>query len=457
MKTLADWIRRYPRWAGILGSALISWGSCNSEFSHGPEGWPNPVVRAIGAAVPTPVDWLLIVAGAALLSAAWWALRPSSDSGTRVATLPDALLTLAIWSAPLLLAPPILSADAVLYADLGWILHVGQNPYLVGLTGAGGPFAPQVDPLWAGNGVAYPPGSLLAAEVVVAATGAHPYWTVAAMRLPAIVGILLIGLALPGLARRLGVPGERALWLGLLNPMVVLHFAGGAHNDALMVGLALWAVRVALLRPHWVFGLVFGPVLVGVAMLAKQQSGLAVLATAGLPIIAQLRGVGLPVRLWRLGWRSAVAAAVAVTVFVAGSIASGLGFGWLGWLDLMGNTGTPAPFSIIGKLGALILGAAGGDASGFLTVIGVLSNLALVATLTWVVLHFSDRPLHAVAWGSLAVSVLGQSLHPWYTPWSFALLALIPLSRRQQSWVERFAIAFVVWNAIQTVVWHSMP
>ena len=71
------------------------------------------------------------------------------------------LVVLGLWSLPLLLVPPVLSADAVLYADLGWIVHQGQNPYLVGLTGAGGPYAPHVDPPWAGGGVAYPPLALL--------------------------------------------------------------------------------------------------------------------------------------------------------------------------------------------------------------------------------------------------------------------------------------------------------
>ncbi|MBK8460691.1 MAG: polyprenol phosphomannose-dependent alpha 1,6 mannosyltransferase MptB [Micropruina sp.] len=265
MRPLPAVIRSHPRASGFLGSALIAWGSCHPEFSHGADGWPNPVVRAIGASLPQPLDWVVIVAGVVLLCAAWWSLRPSGPAGHQ----PEAglrsgvLVTLAIWSAPLLLAPPILSADAVLYADLGWILQTGADPYLVGLTGAGGPFAPLVDPLWAGNGVAYPPGSLLVAQAVVAATGADPYWSVVAMRLPALAGVALIALTLPSLARRLGVPGDRALWLGLLNPLLIVHFVGGAHNDALMVGLAMTALWVALRRPHWAFGLLLGPLLVG--------------------------------------------------------------------------------------------------------------------------------------------------------------------------------------------------
>jgi hypothetical protein len=46
-------------------------------------------------------------------------------------------------------------------------------------------------------------------------------------------------------------------------------------------------------------------------------------------------------------------------------------------------------------------------------------------------------------------------MHPWYLPWSLALLALVPLTVRQRYAVYGLAIAFCVWNAIQTVVWHG--
>ena len=36
-----------------------------------------------------------------------------------------------------------------------------------------------------------------------------------------------------------------------------------------------------------------------------------------------------------------------------------------------------------------------------------------------------------------------------------ALLGLVPLTRRQRLWVAGFVVAFLVWNAFQTVVWHG--
>lgn len=450
---------RAPLALGALGTTLVAWGTCHPEFSHGPSGWPNPLIDALGRAAVWPLDWIVIVVGVVLLCRAWWRLRPASpgnpdEARTTRRTLGVALLA---WSAPLLLVPPVLSADAVLYADLGWILHSGANPYQVGLTGAGGPYAAQVDPLWAGHGVAYPPLALLLDRAVVALAGFHPYVGIIAMRLPAIASVAGLWWLLPRLAKTLGRPIGPALWLGVLNPLVVLHFIGGAHNDAPMVALAVAGIWVALARPGWLYSLVLGPAVIGVAMACKQQAGLAVVAAAGVPVAAALAALPLWPRLWLLARRTAVATLVALGVFAAISASSGLGLGWTRWLSLMGNTGTPAPFSIIGKLGTLAIGALGGDPSGFLAAVALASGVALLGALAWVLVHFADRPLAAVAWGSLAVSVLGQSMHPWYLPWSLVLFALVPLSARQHRGVVGFAVAFVVWNSIQTVVWHTMP
>ncbi|MFT4294536.1 MAG: polyprenol phosphomannose-dependent alpha 1,6 mannosyltransferase MptB [Micropruina sp.] len=452
-----------PAAIGVLGTLLIGWGSCHPEFAHGPDGWPSPLVNAIGLALPLPANRFAIVAGVLLLVAAWWLLRPADrDDGPasgapRTSPRRRTLVAMALWSLPLLLVPPVLSADAVLYADLGWIVNQGQNPYLVGLTGAGGPYAPHVDPLWAGSGVAYPPLALLTDALVVKVAGFASYGGIVAMRLPALAALAVIAWVLPRLARDLGVDADRALWWGLANPLVMLHFVGGAHNDALMVAVALVGVWLAVRRPGWLWSLLIAPAVIGVAMAFKQQAGLAALACAGLPVAAQLARSSLPARLWLLGRRSAVAVLVAGVVFAGVTMASGLGFGWTRWLSLMGKAGTAAPFSLLSQAGELLIGATGGDPSWWLAAVGTVSTLTLLGVLGWVLVRFADRPLAAVAWGSLAVSVLGQSMHPWYIPWSVGLLALLPLTRRQFGWATGFVVAFAVWNAVQTVVWHSVP
>ena len=474
-------LARTPFWAaiviGVLGTALIGWGSCHPEFAHGPEGWPSEVVNAIGLALPLPWNRVAIIAGVLLLVLAWWALKPgeggpvvghradpadpaTSSVGARSAGPAYGrrlLVALGLWAVPLLLVPPVLSADAVLYADLGWIVSQGGNPYLVGLMGAGGPYAPHVDPLWGGSGVAYPPLALLVNAVVVGLTGFATYGGIIVMRAPVLVALAVIAWVLPRLATRFGLDADRALWWGLANPLVVLHFIGGAHNDALMIAVALAAIWLAVRTPHWAWGLLAGPAAIGVAMAFKQQAGLAVIACAGLPIAARLAELTLGRRLWLLGWRSALAAGVAVAVFVAVSVAGGLGFGWTAWLSLMGKAGTAAPFSLLAQGGEKLILATGGDPTWWLQAVGTASTITLLVVLAWVLIRFADRPLAAVAWGSLAVSALGQSMHPWYIPWSIALLALVPLTQRQFRWVTAFVVAFATWNAVQTVVWHSMP
>lgn len=443
---------------GTLATFLMAWGNSNPEFSFDPRGWPNAAVDALGRAAPQHYDKMILVVGSVLLSWVWWRLRP--HEGTPAVRRPGALV--ALWSLPFLLTPPQLTGDPVLYADLGWIVLQGQNPYVVGLTGAGGPYAAGVDTLWAGHGVAYPPLTLLLNAALVALTGAHPWYGILAQRIPAVVGVVLLGVLLPRIVALLR-PGAsdlatwqaRATWWGLLNPLLVVHFLGGAHNDALMAGVVVLAVWVVLALPGPWARWLLAPVLVGVAMALKQQAGLAVLPVAGLPVLVLLRHTPLPRRLWVLGVRVAGVTGVAVATFVAISLASGLGFGWLGWLNLMGVAGTPAPFWILQDWGGEALLQAGVDPSGFRRVVGLGSNVVLLGALAWIVVRWSARPLQSVGWAALALAILGQSMHPWYLPWALAFLGLGPMTRRQRVVVGGFVMAFVVWNTIQTVAWHG--
>ncbi|WP_282005222.1 hypothetical protein [Propioniciclava sinopodophylli] len=486
---------------GMVASTLIAWGSAHPEFSFNPAGWLDPTVMAIGTALPMPWNRVAIVLGCLVLSVLWWFLRP--HAGRHAIGRPRLLL--AVWALPLLLAPPVLSGDAVLYADSGWVENHGGSVYTDGLGSAGGPFAPSVDELWRGSGVAYPPLTLLVNQLVVALTGNDDYWSFVAMRLPAIVGVALIAFTVPRIAAYLaekpwsgrpggpsrlaslapqgpqgppslapqgppslapqgaspGGAGDGAIWWGLLNPLLLVHFIGGAHNDALMVGaslLAIWVTVVAMRGDDTRRALllwVVAPVLVGVAMALKQQGGLTVLAVAGIPIIDQLRAQPPGRRLVTYGVRTAGVTAVAVVTFVLIAFLSGKGFGWTAWLTLMGTAGTPAPFALLGQFGGDLIAWLGADPSGFRFAVGMASNITLLAVLAWVVIHFSDRPVSAVGWGSLAVAILGQSMHPWYVPWSLALLGLVPLTDKQRRWVAGFVLAFLVWNSIQTVLWHG--
>lgn len=438
-------------WIGFLGSLAIAWGSCHPEFSFDPRGWASETINRFGEILePAYLDRIFIVAGILALTWGWWHIRP-----TRTRPPVHAPTTLALWAAPLLLVPPVLSPDITLYADLGWLLHVGADPYQTGLATHGGPFAPMVDQLWAGSGVAYPPLTLRMAQLFDTLTGFHPYWSVVAMRIPAVLSVVAMLFFVPRIAEQVGVPKRGAVWLGVLNPLLIVHFIGAAHNDAPMVATSLAAIWLVLTwRSRWAEFLV-APLLVGLAMSFKQQGGLTVIAVAGLPVITTLATATLGKRLWLLAWRSAAVTAVAAAGFVGITALTGLGLGWTRWLDLMGLASTPAPLAMFSKLLAAIVQVEGGSSTGFLQVAGRVTTVILLLVLAWIVVRFSDRPLSALAWGSLAVAVLGQALHPWYLPWSLALLGLVPLTRRQRYAVFGLAIAFCLWNAFQTVLWHG--
>lgn len=447
---------------GFVSSGLVAWGSAHPEFSFNRYGWLQRTVDTIGELLPIPQNRVAVIFGVAVLCGLWWWLRPRD--GVAPVRRPGWLL--AVWSLPLLLCPPVLSGDAVLYADSGWIENHGGSVYDLGLGSAFGPFGESVDVLWRGHGVAYPALSLVVNQVVVAATGNHAYWSIIAMRLPAILGVALIAVCAPRIARFLAPSspdaGARAWWWGVLNPMLLIHFIGGAHNDALMAGVSLLAIYATVAgiqaadpRRSSLLIWVVAPVLVGVAMALKQQGGLTVLAVAGLPILARLRSMPLPARLWPYGVRTAGVTAIAVVTFVGISLASDKGFGWVQWLTLMGSAGTPAPFALLSAWGGDIVAWLGSDPSCFRLFVGMASNVVLLGVLAWIVIRFSDRPGSGVGWGAFALAVLGQSMHPWYFPWSLALLGLMPLTRRQRACVAGFAMVFLTWNAFQTVMWQG--
>lgn len=403
-------------WVGLAGSLLVGLGATSNGFSFNPDGWGVGFIAQLARAIDRSTGNLLIALGCVVLSLGWLLLvpRPGRAAPARLWVL---------WSLPLLIVPPVMSGDPFLYADLGWILHQGGNPYHDVLGSMGGPFAPFVDAFWKGNGVAYPPLALEVNRLMVVVAGFHPYWGVIAQRVPALIGMGLIALFLPRLADQLRVDRHWAIWLGLVNPIAIVHLVGGAHNDTLMAGVVVFALWLCVQRvPHVSASLVLAPVMIGIAMALKQQAGLAVIAAAGLPVAAQLARLPRLQRIAVLGWRTAVAAVVALATFVAVSFATGLGFGWTQWLSQMGRARTLTLSVAIGDT----LRWTGADLTEPANLL--LAGLALAGLLALLLLR-TERPLEITAWGSVLVLFIGQALHPWYVGLSLALIALLPLGR----------------------------
>ncbi len=80
----------------------------------------------------------------------------------------------------------------------------------------------------------------------------HALITVVLLRLQSVAGIALIAYCIPKLARSFGRDPGPAFVLAVLNPLTLLALVGGAHNDAIMVGLLLAGITAARsFHPAW--------------------------------------------------------------------------------------------------------------------------------------------------------------------------------------------------------------
>lgn len=444
-RTDPPWWRLPATWVGFVGSALVGLGATSNGFSFNKDGWGVGPIAWIAQQIDRQGGNLLIAAGCVLAAVAWFLVIP------RPGRTPPVQLWL-VWSAPLVLLPPVMSGDPFLYADLGWIMSQGGNPYRDVLGSMGGPFVSFVDPFWAGNGVAYPPLSLLVNWGMAELAGMHPYWGVIIQRLPALAGMALIAYFLPKLADRLGADRQWAIWLGVLNPIAIVHLVGGAHNDALMAGVVVFAIWLSLQPiPKISASLVLAPIVIGLAMALKQQAGLAVVAAAGLPVVAQMANLPHLQKVIVLGWRTAVAAVVALGTFAAVSLATGLGFGWTLWLGQMGRARTLTLSVAIGDL----LAWTGTDLTGLANV--VLATVALAGIAALLLLR-PDQPLAITAWGSILVLFIGQAMHPWYVGLGLALIALLPLKPSATRAVVFIGLGYFMAYTVQNL-WnqHVLP
>ncbi|MEU8615007.1 polyprenol phosphomannose-dependent alpha 1,6 mannosyltransferase MptB, partial [Actinoplanes sp. NPDC048791] len=211
---------------------------------RGDHGIPGQVQTAAGCAgaVLITVGALLgrsglvhVYAGLALLVLAWW--RHGRDGNARP------WVTLALWAGPLLAAPPLFSRDVYSYLAQGLMIADGLDVYRHGPAALGGQIAERVPAVWQDTPSPYGPVSMLVSRVVTAVTGEHATAGVLAMRLVAVGGLVLIGLVVPLLA-----PGHApaVFRLVVLNPLVLIHLVGGAHHDALMVGLLAAGLAAAV-------------------------------------------------------------------------------------------------------------------------------------------------------------------------------------------------------------------
>ncbi|WP_328504320.1 polyprenol phosphomannose-dependent alpha 1,6 mannosyltransferase MptB [Streptomyces sp. NBC_00457] len=321
------------------------------------------------------------------------------------------LLVLAVWAAPLLLAPPLFSRDVYSYLAQGAMVDAHMDVYAHGPARLGGPLADEVSPLWQQTGAPYGPVFLAVASALSGITRGEIPAGLFGMRLVALLGVALMAAALPRLARHSGADPAAALWLGALNPLVLLHLVAGAHNDAIMLGLLGVGLVAALGR--WP---VLGAILVTLAALVKAPAVLGLAAVVAL----QIRAGRSPVRSVLT-----TGAAAAVTTVVATTLA-GTGYGWIGALKTPVSPQNWALTSLLGRATGTVLTELGlGDLAPLAVpawhVLGLAATAVAIAAIWLRRPRFS--PVYALGLSFAVVVVLGPAIRPWYALWGLFLLA----------------------------------
>ena len=423
---------------GVVGSLLLVLGSLTPAFL--------PRASQGGDLIRWP--WLgtaVLLLGVALLLAAWFQLRPGAGALTRSGDRPRYGAVLALWSAPLVCGPPILSGDAYAYAAQGWMLVHGLDPYQMGPGALPSSWADQVDPIWLETPTPYGPLSLTLQYVTVSWAGDNsPYLAAWLMRLWALVGTALLAWSIPRIAKTLGRDAVTATWLGVLNPIVLLHFVGGSHNDALMVGFMAFGVHLAVRRR-----LFWAAVMIGLAAGVKQPAAMMVVPITVLALNPApdpdrpVRAWPTPTQLWNCVW----ALVVVVATFVLCSTVTGIGFGWIAATNVPGGAITLSPPTQLGVGLQLLFFHLGWNAASA-AVLGIVRTVALAIAgiiIAWLCLRVAAvKPMTFLVASLFTLVLGGPAMHAWYMLWPGVFVGLLPY----RPWVWWLTIGLTTfWSA----------
>ncbi|WP_371405345.1 polyprenol phosphomannose-dependent alpha 1,6 mannosyltransferase MptB [Kribbella sp. NBC_00662] len=423
---------RSPMVRGLVGSVVVALASLVTSVVP-QSSWVAslPITGDLRhSLIGRMVGLTFMVAGLGLMAWAWLAVGRRVMAGERF----PLLRMTAYWSAPLLLAPPLFSRDAWSYAAQGALVAKGYNPYDVGPGVLSGHIIEAVDPMWMQTPAPYGPLPLAYGGLVAHVT-MNPYTLMLAHRLLAVLGIVLIAWAVPRLASACRVDPVFATWLVVLNPMLITHGIGAAHNDVLMIGLACSAFALAL-TGRWGTA----AVVAGAAAAVKLPGGLVVIAIAA--VMSPLAG-----RLLRFASLVIAGAVSVLTLFTIGAL-TGVGSGWFGALDVPGLV--RSPFSVANLIGMAASGVlswlgedtAASQALQIVRLVGMVAALGLIAVLSLrSSIHYAAR---AVGIALLAVVVLGPSAHDWYFLWCLPFLAVARPGRKLTTIITAVSLIFTI-------------
>ncbi|MDX6218199.1 MAG: alpha,6-mannosyltransferase [Frankiales bacterium] len=370
----------------------------------------------------------------------------------REVTPGQVLVLCATWALPLLVAPPLFSADIYAYAGQGHLVanHIDAYVYGPGDYEPTSKWSFNVDPVWRFSPAPYGPFWLWLTGLAVGLPGNHLVVSIYLIRGLAVLGLALLAWSLTRLATSVGVPVQRALWITALNPLLLLHGVAGAHNDLLMLGLLAAGLMVTRTRPD-LLGLVMGVALVTLAALIKAP------ALVALPFVPLLSTMARP--RWRM---LVVTGVVAAVVSVAVTVATGLGWGWVRVLADQGSR--PSIWSMpwglrrgLSSLAGQVFGAGAGSAVDTAVEYGVSALLGILLVTLWGrALLRRTQPLTAAGGALLLLFCLSFSEQPWYLAWALTPLS-VTTDRRRIAFLAGFSGALCIYLAPGGRSWIRPP
>jgi alpha-1,6-mannosyltransferase len=194
-----------------------------------------------------------------------------------------------------------------------------------------------------------------------------------------------------------------------LNPLVLVHVVGGAHNEALVVLLTVLGVVVWVAgRRSQVAGTAVGAAAAGIK------------ASAGLVVPFLIVGS-------RERWRQCLVAAVLVLAALAV-----IGFAVFGThaLDalsfLNSNQARSSRWSFPYKTAQLFALVLPGDRLDYRTAVRVIWGVGFASVFLWLLWRTwrGGDPIRAAGWATFAILVASAWLVPWYALWLLPLAAL---------------------------------
>jgi alpha-1,6-mannosyltransferase len=431
-----------PALLGFLGAVLITLGGlgAGSTRQHDPllESMHLSWLRFGHGLV---VSSVLLWGGVVVMLVAWlWVGRRVTRAEVSDYTM---IATTGFWLAPLLLSVPLFSRDTYSYLAQGALLRDGLDPYAVGPVENQNSLLDNVSPIWTTTTAPYGPAFILVARFVTSLVGDHVVAGTMLLRLCMLPGLAMLIWAAPRVARHIGANGAVALWICVLNPLVIIHLMGGVHNEMLMVGLMMAGIALTFARHH-----AAGATLIAVAVAVKATAVLA------LPFMVwvwmrHLRSSKSQGTIRAFATASAGSVAIFVAVFAVLSWVAGVGLGWLtalaGSVKIINWLTIPtAVANLTNAIGGLFLPVNFYAVLDVTRIAGIIIIAVSLPLLWWRFRHDDREALMGIAWAMLMVVLFVPAALPWYYTWPLAVMSALAQSRAAIALIAGFSTWIMV-------------